>query len=264
MQMKIATKLKPYGGFVVAAVIFLLVWYIFTLQSNVTGAQISLSLGLTVLSVTIVEMIWRTLGGGPMDKMLEQLSSAVPLLGTFKDAGLDGFFVNRKDVEFKDFLCNFEFAKKVDMMALSLRDNWTSNGDFVNIIKKRAASGECVYRFLVLNPTSEVTVHRSFEEKDIVGHLSTNIRDSLIKLSEVSEGLSNSKKQYLSIKTNSDLTMYCSIIRADDRMFVSFYLASVRGSGCPTLKIQGNETALFKKFSAEFEKLWSSAKPYPA
>jgi hypothetical protein len=252
-----------FGVFIVAGSVLLLISLNLKLQGNQPISDIFLNISLSIFSVTVVEMIWRMLGGGPMDKMLDQLSYAVPLLSKFKETGLEGFFANRRQVDFEDFLGYIKSAKEVDMMAITLRGNWTSKKEFMEILQKQTASGKCHFRFLMLNPASQVTANRSFAEEDGIGRIATTITDSLTKLSEVYKKLANDKKQYLSIKTVSDLTMYCSVLRADDRMFVSFYMNSQRGSSCPTLEVHGKTALLFKKFLGEFEKTWNAGTPYP-
>ena len=223
-------------------------------------SNIFLNLSISVISVTLIELIWRVIGGGPMDQLLQQLSCAVPLLKTFKETGLDSFYSNRKFVPFDEILENIKSAKQVDMMAISLRKNWTSNPEFLKLVDKKVREKKCKFRFLMMDPDSPLVIQRCSEEEDINKRITTTIRDSLTKLMSVYKKLPKSKKACLEIKTLSKLNMYCSIIRIDEQMIISFYLSAHRGSAAPTIEVWGSNSVLFKKFSEEFEKSLNSGK----
>jgi len=246
-------------GFILFLSSLLLQYYGYTPFSSIL-----LSLSISVFSVTTIEMIWRAVGGGPLDNLLEQLSYAVPLLHTFKEAGLDCFYSNRKQVKFEDLLKYIESAKEVDLMAICLRENWTSSTEFMEILSRQTKQKQCRYRMLMLDPGSPILSQRCLEENDTSGRIATTIKDSLTKLINIRNELNKSQKEFLNIRTVSKLNMYCSIVRIDERMVVSFYICSQRGSGSPTMAILGKNSNLFKKFFEEFKKMWESATPVAA
>ncbi len=264
-QQKIAAHFtRVSAAFFGIGTILFLVSVILQYQGNALFSSFFLNLGISVFSVTIIEMIWRALGGGPLDKMLKRLSNVVPLLQTFKEIGINEFYADRDQVDFDEYMNQIESAKEIDMMAIALRANWTKNEEFMKIVSTQCKRKKCHYRVLVLDPESSVVARRSLEEGDEVGRIASTIKDSLKKLADVCEELNNSEKKLLEIKTVPELTMYCSIIRIDDTMFVTFYMSSHRGSSCPTIVIRGKTSTLFKKFMEEFEKLWELGVPYPA
>ena len=227
-------------------------------------SDLLLSLSISVFSVTTIEMIWRAVGGGPLNNLLEQLSYAVPSLQTFKEAGLDCFYSDRKEVKFEGLLKYIESAKEVDMMAICLRENWTSNTEFMEILSRQTKQKQCHYRMLMLDPESPILSQRCLEENDTSGRIATTIKDSLTKLSNIRNELNKSQKEFLNIRIVSKFNMYCSIVRIDERMIVSFYICSQRGSSTPTIAIFGKHSNLFRKFSEEFQKMWDSATPVAA
>lgn len=156
------------------------------------------------------------------------------------------------------------------MMGKILYNNWARSDDFLKTMETRTQSQSCKFKILILDQKSDIfkqvakdeTV--SLEDADIsisYDKMAGNIRFSLEGFQNVKNKLDEKfdkeiSDEFLGIKVINQSNIYCHIIRADDKMIVAKYLLSVRGSGAPTLEIQGNNSPFFKIFSKEFEKMW--------
>jgi len=250
-------------GFLGTAIVLVLISIVFNYQNNKFLSEISFQLGIAVVGVTMIEFIWRILGGDPLSKLIDRLLLIIPFLESQKKLGIKQLYANRDDAKVNLWIEYMKSAKQVDMMANTLRENWTSNDLFLRILEENARKKRCRFRILTLDPGSNACIERAREEEDKVGRLSITIQDSLLKFWDVMERLKQSKtNEYLQVRTKKEGNLYCSIIRADDKMLISFYLSSVRGSNAPTLEIYGKQNILFERFTSEFEKMWKTSLPW--
>lgn len=249
-------------GFLGTAFIFILMAITFNLIDNVFLSELFLQLGIALAGVTIIEFIWRTLGGDPLSKLIDRLLLVIPLLESQKKLGIKQFYANRGDVKIDPWIEYMKSAQQVDMMANTLRQNWTSNNSFLKVLEEKVRRKQCKFRILTLFPGSSACIQRAKEEDDRVGRLAATVQDSLLKLSDVKKRLEESNaNEYLQLRAKRDGNLYCSIVRVDDKMLVTFYLSSVRGRNAPTWEIYGEQSVLLQKFLGEFEKMWETSSP---
>jgi len=249
-------------GFLGTAFVLILMAIIFNFLGNVFLYELFLQLGIAVVGVTVVEFIWRILGGDPLSKLINRLLLAIPLLESQKKYGIKQFYANRGGVKIDLWIEYMKRAKQVDMMANTLRQNWTSNDLFLEVLEKNVRRKQCKFRILTLFPGSSACIYRVKEEDDRSGRLVATIQDSLFHLSEVKKKLKEGNANgYLQLRAKREGNLYCSIIRVDDKMLVTFYLSSVRGRSAPTCEIYGEQSILFQKFLREFEKMWEASSP---
>jgi len=249
-------------GFLGTACFLILLAIIFNYRDNMFLYELFLQLGIAVIGVTIVEFIWRVLGGDPLSKLINRLLLAIPLLESQKRLGIKQFYANRGDVRIDPWIEYIKSAKQVDMMANTLRQNWTSNDLFLKVLEENVRKNQCKFRILTLFPGSSACIQRAKEEDDRVGRLATTIQDSLLKLYDVKKRLKESNTNgYLQLRAKREGNLYCSIIRVDHKMLVTFYLSSIRGRSAPTWEIYGEQSILLQKFLCEFEKIWETSSP---
>lgn len=255
---------RVHIGFLGTAFILILMSLVFGYKGNMLLSELSWDLGMVVVGVTVIESIWRMLGGDPLSKLIDRLLLAIPLLESQQKFGIRQFYANRGEVTIDRWIGYIKNARQVDMAANTLRQNWTSNDAFIKVLEESVRKKRCRFRFLTLCPGSSACVQRAREEEDKVGRLAATINDSLLKLSEVKKKLKESDSNgYLQLRAKKKGNIYCSIIRIDDKMLVTFYLSNVRGRGAPTWEIHGEQSTLFQKFLHEFEKMWETSSPWP-
>ena len=259
-------------------IIFALVGGVLLLSAKIVQdcplwSPLLLNFGIVVIAVVVVEFLWKLVGGNPLLEAIKLLQTSTALLKDLEGSGIVRIYSERRkwEPDLKGFLHYVASAEEVDMMGNVLRNNWMSNQDFIDIIEDATHQKKCKFRILLLDPheKSNILKQRSNDEavwdsddekeeaqKVSYGHMRTDIIDSLHQLGNVKNKLQKENSQYLEIKVVNQSNMYCNIVRADDKMIMSKYLLSVRGSGAPTIEIQGKDTVFYKKFHKEFEEMW--------
>ncbi|MGD8506904.1 MAG: DUF5919 domain-containing protein [Candidatus Bathyarchaeota archaeon] len=262
MKIKSVLAKQVHLGFLGTATILILMAIIFYYQGNLFLSDLLFELGVAVAGITVIEFIWRTFGGDPLSKLVNQLAQIIPLLESQRKFGIKQIYANRGEVRIDEWLGHLKKARQVDMMGISLRQNWASNKTFLETLEENARKKRCIFRVLILDPVSNVCIRRAQEEGDKLGRIAITAKDSLSQFLEMKKKLENSEaNNYLQLKVIREHNLYCSVIRIDEKMLVTFYLSNVRGRNSPTLEIYGDQSPLFNKFSQEFEKMWETSSP---
>lgn len=230
-------------------------------------SELSLNVGISVLAVSIVDFLWRRVGGDPILAAIERLRRATALLSDLDDSGMERLFCARRDpeaVERQTYLKNcIVDAEQVDLMGIALRHNWTNDDSFLEMVRERISRDKGHFRILVLDPNDDPVRQRDREERkegEAAGRISADASSSLSRLAALLSGLTHQQQGRLQIRTIHDTNIYCSVVRVDDRMLVTKYLLAYSGSNSPTFEIAGRSTELFKLFEKEFEAMWQRAR----
>ena len=262
-------KNSPYIIFALVGVILLLAAKVF--QNDAFWSSFLLNLGIVVIAVTVVELLWKFVGGNPLLEAIKLLQISTSLLKDIEGSGIVRVHPKRQEwaSNLNNFLLYVASAREVDMMGNILRNNWTNNPDFMENLKSRTQEEQCKFRILLLDPNSDILEQRAKDEaiwnkddekekayKISYDRMRTEIIASLYQFETVKRELNEKNSQYLEIKVVNQSNIYCNIIRADDKMIVAKYLLSVRGGGAPIIEIYGRDTSFYKIFSNEFESMW--------
>ncbi len=242
-------------------------------------APLALNVGASVLVVVIVELIWRSRGGDPITRAIASLWQATGQLQELKVAGITSVKRPRRDLgvsenvkSWQDYL---ETATRVDLMAFTLRAQISKYPELMQAIKQAISSNLCQVRVLTLHPFTEasnsgpVILQRINEEKLLAGgggaldRVKGALEETWSQFGKLQQEFSSDpqRKDCLQLRSTHHVTMYVNIIRIDERMWVSPYLASVTGGSSPTFEITGPRTELFSLFEQEFEHMWTHASP---
>lgn len=133
---------------------------------------------------------------------------------------------------------------------------WTQVPELASTLRRKAASG-CRIRFLLGDPTSEVT--RSREEIEAVAlTVSTRIRTTLEQLRSLGEV--NGLEARFSTPADAVNHVSLSVFRFDSDALVTPHLATVVGHDSPLLHLRRrDEGGMFSRFADHTEELWSRA-----
>lgn len=229
-------------------------------------SDISLNIGISVIAVSIVDWIWRRIGGDPLMNAIMELRSATTLLADLNETGIKRVFVKREEASERKRLLmeKMKMASEVDMMGISLRSGWSSSPDFQEILQKRACNGMTKFRIMVMDPDKPVTAQRALEED---GKKSNRIADNSIKtlstLLTIKNSLPPSNQDSIKIKVIQETNIYCSVIRADNIILVTKYLFHLSGTSSETVEVVGKDTSFFKLYDEEFNAMWNQAADWP-
>jgi len=223
-------------------------------------SQIAQNIGMAIIAVSIIDWIWRQVGGDPLMNAITDLRSATTLLSDLHGTGLQRVFISRDlTTEYRRHLIEkMQNAKEVDMVGIALRSGWASTTEFQEVLKARSKADKTSFRIAVFDPSAKVTAQRSFEEDGKSTHrVSESASSTLRILSTIKNELAERDKRAMQIKVVSKTNLYCSIIRVDDFMFVTKYLLHLSGSNSETYVIDGKDGSYFKMYMEEFNAIWN-------
>jgi len=268
-----------YGLFILVAIILLLVSWILFIFEKEPWAGMTLNVGASVLVVVIVEFLWRKItGGDPITRAIASLYSAITELGEMRSAGITSIKNKRRDLENSEYAalwCRLlENAKEVDLMAFTLSSQFGGKKDIMTALEDAISLNLCQVKVLTFHPYSDTTTpdsvaSRRIDEENLIpeaGGARARFMGSLEQTRRQFEAVRDKfstdlrRQECLKIAETQQITMYMSIIRIDERMWVSPYLSSVKGGDSPVFEITGTQTPLFNLFNKEFEHMWKHAK----
>ena len=123
-------------------------------------------------------------------------------------------------------------------------------------LPKEKAQASCKVRIAIADPSSE-DVRRRDEEERLGGTLPARIRTTLYHFRD----LHNHDNVKIGYHTT---TIYNSIFRCDNEMFITPHLYGLHGSKAPLLHLRRLGThGIFENFAAHFERIWATALPIP-
>jgi hypothetical protein len=251
-----------YFLFLSIGVILLLVAIVLKLLRQELGYEVFLNLGISVIAVTVVEYIWKQVGGDPISRAIDRLRIATLLLGDLEGTGIERIYSERQDSDARMWHQRVAAASEVDLMSLCLSRDWLLRPEFRETIERAAGERRTRYRILVLDPRSELASQRAREEEK--KEFLPTIEQSLATLMGMRKRLgAEIAGTYFQIKVANRANVYCRIIRADDMMLVTKYLCHSSGGTSPTLELHGKDTSWFRKFTDEFEYMWELASEWP-
>lgn len=229
-------------------------------------SDISLNIGLAIIAVSIIDWIWRRVGGDPLMNAIVELRSTTTLLSDLHGTGVQRIFINRSlasDYR-RSIIEKMSSAREVDMLGIALRSGWASTVEFQNVLKSRAKSDKTIFRIAVFDPDSKVAAQRSFEEDGkYTQRIAESASSTLRILTSIKKELHPSYKKALKVRVVGETGLYCSIIRVDDVMLVTKYLLHLSGNNSETYIIQGKENSFYKLYMEEFNMAWNKAVDWP-
>ncbi len=230
-------------------------------------ADIALNIGISIIAVSMIDWIWRRVGGDPLMNAISELRTATILLSDLHNAGVKRIFRSRSRAD-ESKRCITEKmvrAKKVDMLGFVLRSGWSSTPDFREILKNQVGEEKTQFRIVIFDPIkSRMADQRSFEEDGKPSKRIANIAKSTLEaLEDIKHKLASKDQGALKIRVVRDTGIYCSIIRVDEAMLVTKYLLHLSGSNSETMEIEGTDTEFFKLYMEEFNAVWDRATDWP-
>ena len=229
-------------------------------------SKIALSVGVSIIAVSVVDWIWRKVGGNPLMNAILELRNSTTLLSDLYGTGVKRVFISRNlTSDYKRILIEkMNNAKEVDMLGMALRSGWASTTEFQEALKTRAKSGKTTFRIAVFDPESKVAAQRSFEEDGKpTQRIAESAASTLRILAAIKAGLSKQDKKNLIIRVVTETGLYCSIIRADDLILMTRYFLHLSGGNSETMVIEGKDSSFYKLYLDEFNAVWGRSVDWP-
>ncbi len=225
-------------------------------------ADVTLNFGLAIIAVSVIDWIWRQIGGDPLLNAITELKNSTTLLSDLHGTGLKRVFINRSLAsDYRRLLIEkMNNASEVDMLGIALRSGWASTTEFQEALKSRLINGKTRFRICVFDPDAEVTKQRSFEEDGKpTQRIAESASSTLRILSSIKNGFPKQNRTNLEIKVVAETGIYCSIVRVDELMLVTQYVLHLSGGNSETYIIEGRDSNYYKLFLEEFNAVWNRA-----
>ena len=251
-----------YLLFLSIGIILLLLSIVLKLLRQEFGYEVFLNLGISVTAVTVVEYMWKQVGGDPISKAIDRLRIATLLLRDLEGTGIERIYVERQDSDARVWQQMVLAADKVDLMSLCLSRDWLLRAELREEMERSARERRTRYRILILDPTSEVAAQRAREEEK--REFLPTIEQSPATLEAIRERLgAEIASTHFQVRVIDCANVYCRIVRSDDKMLMTKYLCHSSGGTSPTLELHGKDTSWFCKFASEFDRMWELAAEWP-
>jgi hypothetical protein len=270
---------SPYFVFTVLATILLLIALIAWQQEVAFVPELLVNIGASILTVVVVEWVWRRQGGDPIVSAITGFQRQIKLLEQFNALGIARLLPSRRELEQPQVItawCELlRHARQVDLMAYNLARGFTRHGDLMRSLQHAIVNNGCIVRVVTLSPdfedaeTNRILVQRIAEEskkgKSARKRMESGLEDTWERFETMYSELGpkdggSDRREYLKLGFTSEITMYVNLVRIDDRMWVSPYLASATGGSSPAYEVAGRDSSLFQLFLAEFNHMWEHAR----
>jgi hypothetical protein len=246
-----------YALFLAIGIILLLSSYIAKASGNLLVGDTSKDLGVVIISLVLVDLLWKLVGGDPLSKEIAELKKYNNLHAVALEGGLEGLILKANDAKTEvDWL---EMIKKsqehIDICGHTLVDI-AEKPDWVSALKNRAESG--VHIRLILNSPSNPTLPNGINP-DIpnLPKMMEDMKFSWNKFTELQNSLPVDKQSNLSVVQIKTDILFINIRRFDEKLYLLHYLYSTLNEYCPVFIFEGHQKQLFKLYLDEFNKIYS-------
>jgi hypothetical protein len=133
-----------------------------------------------------------------------------------------------------------------------------SNDEFRELMIKKS-KGDCVFKFLLLKPTSPFVAMRALEEGDTAIGWKNEIEANVIRLKE----LKDEHHLNIEVRLYNRFPVFRTIFVNSNTMYFGWYSIGLPGIRSPLLIIQNGQGTLYHPLRLIFNEIWSSGEePY--
>jgi hypothetical protein len=250
-------------------------------------------LAFTLGTVAIVGLVWRFLGGDPVDEALTDLGKAtdrtkavvedleknfgalkaaqddlinsVKLTEQIRKTGIE--HLHAQSTYVGGWMVRLGSAQKqVDLMGYALQ-KWIETPGFEKGLEEKVRSGVQI-RVLIMdvdNERLEAILNLKISQF-IVPQTKRSVQQTMELMKRVADKLQKGAPlqgsfEFRTLREGTILTQLC---RTDARLTALQYLYSAHASGSPLLEVSGEDSELFKVYMDEFKMLWDAGETVAA
>lgn len=147
---KRAIQLKSYAIFATGAIFVLLSLFAGKTPLSEKLFTFLFDLGMALLSVGLIAYIWDRFGGDPLTVAIANLRKQ----HSQEVLGIEAVSLRTRDYNYKKWMEYAQDAKEIDMMGTILWRDWMSDPRFREMIRQRAGTKKCKFRFILYKPLS--------------------------------------------------------------------------------------------------------------
>lgn len=266
-------SVKPYTILMIIGVLLLFISYL-VFQKTQSGIDpnnylwdVIKDTAVVILTIIIVNYLWTSLGGEPLDNSIQKLSesvsnldNSVKLLEDSKKTGLiRAFGVSGSYGSHTDWMQRFTSTKThLDIMGYTLAV-WTKGNNFENEVVSLAKKG-VIIRVMTMD-TENPNLFSIINTKHIPSisneEIFESLKTTLNLFNKLQQKLAEQNlAEYFQLKTLKEGIILSQLCRTDDELTIIPYLYTDIGARSPLLLVKGEQTELFKVYLQEFDKLW--------
>lgn len=252
-----------YGLFISIGIALLLAAYIlYGLFASRLPGDVAMSLGVVALATTMINLLWRYSGGEPIEAHLIELKSLAGFSALASKLGLSDIRAQATDVSTAEWLALVRSSRNAIDISSHTMSQFLDEPDLWRALVERLSKGVKVR--LLLNSPRNPSLKASGSSP--VGYLESR-RKLMQNAWETFEAarvkLPAMERVNLTVGRLAEESLFVSIRRFDDKMYVAQYLYTDNMRNNPVLVIDGPDTPLFLKYLSEFEGQLSRALPTP-
>ncbi len=162
--------------------------------------------------------------------------------------------------EWRGRLCQ---AHNVSIVSMAFWSNWFDHDAFANGFFRNVSSRTKI-NLLVYDPESDISAFRAKDEMDPRSKWGFQMQNEIIgtlqKISEALAKLSPHERKFFEVRLSNKSYHLAQIIKADNRILVSTYLAGKSGSSSLTFQIK-EPSRYFSTYVEQIDILWNKARP---
>lgn len=249
-----------YGIFISVGVIFLLLASLLSSQGFALPSDISLNIGMIVLSLALIDFLWKIVGGDPLSEEISQLRSLNTLSQAAAKTGLAGVIGKSENTE-REYIFNLynNAQRSVDISGWTLK-MLADNDAWRKTMASKAEKGITV-RILLYDPQNNALnyIMNDDPQNTSIAAVKEEMKFTWNKFQQIKASLSEDARKRFMVKRLKEEIMYYSVRRIDEIMYVIPYSFELSTSDSPVYWIHGADKPLFEAYMREFDCLFARA-----
>jgi hypothetical protein len=215
-----------------------------------------LNIGATLVSTAGVAFLYQKFGSRELFRQITAMRQSLVMAQRGLELGVLEMWRERRHIP-NDMWNKFTADAQNEVWLFGIAElGFAQDPTFHRIVSEGTTRG-CRYRFMILDPNSGAAEEIDFKEgggQQVQGR----IRRSLLQF-EAMQRQNAGKRGTVEIRVYSD-TPRVSIVRSDNELLVTPYMAYLEGKACFTLRVQSVPTGTFAQYVHHFEETWKQAR----
>jgi hypothetical protein len=246
-------KSLVYGLFVSIGVVLLLAAYILDelFTSRIPG-DVAMNLGVVTLATTMLNLLWRYSGGEPIETHLVELKSLARLSAVASKLGLSDVRAQATDVSTSEWLALIQSSRTAVDISSHTLSQFLDEPYLWRALVERLSKGVKI-RLLLNSPRNPALKASGSSPAAYLESRRKLMKNAWETFEAARANLPEAQRANLTVGRLTDESLFVSIRRFDDKMYVGQYLYTDNMRNNPVLVIEGSDTPLFLKYLNEFE-----------
>jgi hypothetical protein len=232
-----------------------------------TASAVALNVGAAILAIVLVDILWRTSGGNPLDEQfmalaekLHHLSKSVAAVERARLVGLNDAFARQGDVGTQTTWEELirRSRRRCDVMARTSA-GWMKSRHLAQLIVDRITHDNVHFRWLIMSRTNPYLNLLIQHDPNVGSMLDEKIGKMEALLRSIRNLVPDDKIELFEVRRFEHAPLYCSIVRTDETWYITHYLFSRPSDDCPLIAVHGEDTEWGARYQEEFEEIWKDA-----